>query len=559
MLTPQQLAYCADDIVELYSQLNESIVKDIARRIIKTGKITDTADWQARCLQESGMLYNDILQNVATYSGISEAAIAQLFREAAIESMSYDNKIYNAAGLNITISDAVKQTLAAGYAKTAGDIANLTRTTAVSTQQAFINACTLAELQVSSGAFSYQTAIINAIQKAASDGVYVIYPSGHQDRIEVAVRRNVLTGLSQTTGRISLMNADEMGCDLMEITVHAGARPSHASWQGQIVSRSGRDGYLNLSDIGYGTGDGFKGWNCRHDWYPYFEGISKRAYSDADLAALNEPDIEYNGKMYTEYDAEQRQRAFERAIRSTRSQLAGFNEAIITTEDNVLKRQLKEKFDALSVKLKRQESVLNDFCDKTGLLKQADRIQMYGFGRSVSHKAVISANNHFKNWSKDHNVNNIKTLADYYNIKYNDVERYALLKNYVKSVDRGMLSPLTGFDLYENYYNRVQNELVGLTTPNGITVKSQSIHFLERIFGTMDDPTHKNVTRNGVSFEDVKEALVNGKPKPRYLKDEKGNRIVDPKSISFVSDKCSVSVNPITGNLIQVSPKRKGG
>lgn len=559
MLTPQQLAYCADGIVELYSQLNESIVKDIARRIIKAGKITDTADWQTRCLQESGMLYDDILQNVATYSGISEAAIAQLFREAAIESMSYDNKIYNAAGLNITISDAVKQTLAAGYAKTAGDIANLTRTTAVSTQQAFINACTLAELQVSSGAFSYQTAIINAIQKAASDSVYVIYPSGHQDRIEVAVRRNVLTGLSQTTGQISLMNADELGCDLMEITAHAGARPSHASWQGQIVSRSGRDGYLSLSDIGYGTGDGFKGWNCRHDWYPYFEGISKRAYSDADLAALNEPDIEYNGKLYTEYDAEQRQRAFERAIRSTRSQLAGFNEAIITTEDNVLKRQLKEKFDALSVKLKRQESVLNDFCDKTGLLKQADRIQMYSFGRSVSHKAVNSANSHFKNWSKDHNVNNIKTLADYYNIKYNDVERYALLKNYVKSIDRGMLSPLTGFDLYENYYNRVQNELVGPTTSNGITVKSQSIHFLERIFGTMDDPTHKNVTRNGVSFEDVKEALVNGKPKPRYLKDEKGNRIVDPKSISFVSDKCSVSVNPITGNLIQVSPKRKGG
>ncbi len=402
MLTPKQLAYCADGIVDLYSQLNESIVRDIARRIVKVGEITDTADWQVRCLQESGMLYDDILEIVASYSGMSEAAIAQLFHNAAIESMSYDNKIYNAAGLSITVSDAVKQTLTAGYMKTAGDIANLTRTTAVSTQQAFINACTLAELQVSSGAFSYQTAIMNAIQKAGADGVYVIYPSGHRDRIEVAARRNVLTGLSQTTGQISLMNADELGCDLMEITAHAGARPSHAAWQGKIVSRSGRNGYLSLSDIGYGTGDGFKGWNCRHDWYPYIEGISTRAYSDADLAALNEPNIKYNGKLYTEYDAEQRQRAFERAIRNTRSQLAGFNEAILSSKDDILRRQLQEEFDSLSVKLKHQEAVLNDFCDKTGLLKQADRIKTYGFDRSVSRKAFYANKKEIEKYQKYH-------------------------------------------------------------------------------------------------------------------------------------------------------------
>lgn len=63
-------------------------------------------------------------------------------------------------------------------------------------------------------------------------------------------------------------------------------------------------------------------------------------------------------------------------------------------------------------------------------------------------------------------------------MKYNDTERYALLKNYVSSVDTGMLSPLTSFDKYEKYYSRVQNELIGLTTASGIKIKSQSKHLL---------------------------------------------------------------------------------
>ena len=56
------------------------------------------------------------------------------------------------------------------------------------------------------------------------------------------------------------------------------------------------------------------------------------------------------------------------------------------------------------------------------------RVQKYGFGRSTAQKAVSSANKHYKTWSSEHNINNIKTLAEYYNVKYNDTARYKLLK-----------------------------------------------------------------------------------------------------------------------------------
>ena len=294
MLTPEQLAHCADDIVELYSQLEEAIVRDIARRVAKTGTMTDTAIWQAQHMQELGTLNSDILSSISKYSGKCESELKKLFEDAAITATEYDNEIYRANGLNpksIKVSDTQLQILEAGYKKAHGNLSNLTLTTAVSSQTSFINACSLAELKATSGAFSPQQAIVDAIKQVAANGAEVIYPSGHTDKLDVAVRRNVMTGIGQTTGQICLANAHELGCDLMEITAHAGARPSHSYWQGQVVSLSGRKGYLSLSDIGYGSGDGFKGWNCRHDWYPYFGGT--RMYDEEKLKQMDAKNIQY--------------------------------------------------------------------------------------------------------------------------------------------------------------------------------------------------------------------------------------------------------------------------
>ena len=548
MLTPEQLAHCADDIINLYAQLEEEIVRDIARRITKTGTMTDTGIWQAQHMQELGTLHSDVLSSVAKYSDKTESELKKLFEDAGVTATEYDNEIYRQNGLNpksLKVSDVQMQLLEAGYKKTQGNLSNLTLTTAVSSQTSFINACSLAELKASSGAFTPQQAIADAIKQVAQDGAFVIYPSGHRDRLDVAVRRNVMTGIGQTTGQICLSNAQELGCDLMEITAHAGARPSHSAWQGQIVSLSGQRGYLSLSDIGYGTGDGFKGWNCRHDWYPYFEG-SSRMYSAKDLEELNAKNIEYpDGSMHTLYEAEQQQRFFERKIRETKRILAAQDECITNTDSESLRKAMQEDFERHAIKLKRQEAETNNFCNRTGLLPDGSRSQVYGFGRSTSQKSTGVAKKYYRTWSKEHNINNIETLAEYYNVKYNDVERYELLKHYVKSIDSGMMSPLSGFDKYEEYRDRIENELVGLTAVSGIQIKSQSYHFLERVFGTWHDPKHNDDIRNGISLEDIKDAILNGKIKITHGGD----------SILHSTEICGVTINPHTGNLIQVNPK----
>lgn len=561
MLTPQQLAHCADDILKLYTKLEDEIIRDITRRIVKAGKVTDTGQWQINALQEVGTLHSDIIAKVSKYSKLSDEQLKKLFEDASITATEYDNEIYRSNGLNpvsIKVSPKALQILEAGYNKTSGNLNNLTRTTAISSQTAFIDACSLAEMKVTSGAFTYEQAIIDAIKQIAKNGAFVYYESGHRDRLDVAVRRNVITGLGQTTGQICLANARELGCDLMEITAHAGARPSHAIWQGQIVSLSGRTGYLSLSDIGYGTGEGFKGWNCRHDWYPYFEG-STRMYSQAELEELDAENIEFpDGSMHTLYEAEQYQRAFERKIRRIKRTLKACDEAINNLSDEVLLDKLKQEFNSYSVKLKSKETEMKAFCKKTGLLPDNQRTQAYGFGKNTAQKAVSAAKSYYKSWSKEHNINNIKTLADYYNVKYNDIVRYELLKGYVKAVDKGDISPLVGFDLYECKAQEIREKLCGLVISNKYEIKGFVPHFVDRIFGQTS--TSHPAMRLGTKIEFIEDCIKNpiNISNPHYRKTIRNNQEFMDERIIFTGQYCSFVYSKTDKILIQATAFTEG-
>lgn len=397
MLTPEYYFYCADELVELYSRLDESITRDITRRIMKVGYVTESAKWQIRAERDAGFLYDDVISKVAEYSDESEDIIRAVFEDAGITSKEFDDAIYKSAGMDpipIKASPAMMKILYAGMKKTHGSVSNLTKTTAKASQMAFIDACALAEMEITSGAFDYNTAIRHAVDSAISNGNRVEYASGAMRTIESAVRNAVLTGVSQTTGEIALMNAEELGTFLMEITAHGGARPDHAVWQGKIVCIKGKyKKYLTLDDIGYGKVTGFKGAGCRHDWLPFIEGVSTRAYTDKQLDEYRERTVTYNGEEIPQYEAEQKQHAMERKLRDDRRRLAGYDEAIKNTTDESLRREFQGDFDSLSYRMKKREAVYKDFSKQTGLRTQNERLYTHGFNKSVSQKAVHHAKN----------------------------------------------------------------------------------------------------------------------------------------------------------------------
>ncbi len=379
MLTPEYLDSLPEPVLELFRQVEEDILEDMARRISKMGAVTATADWQRWRLEQIQLTRSDITAQLSKLTGLTQQELRKLFQEAAAQAIQADDEIYRAVGLSPgspNDSPELLQLLSGGMQQTSGTFQNLTRTTANTATQQFERALDRAWLQVSSGAFNYQSAIRTAIKSLASTGMQAIqYPTGHIDTLEVAVRRAVLTGVGKTTGEICLAHAEEMGCDLMEITAHPGARPSHMEWQGKIVSLSGRKGYLSKSDIGYGTGDGFKGWNCRHDWFPYFEGLSESAYPREKLREYENQTVTYNGKTLSYYDATQQQRYIERQIRRWKREYQMMDAAGQDTTQ-------------ASMKLAQWRAAEKDFCKQTGIDRDGFRSQVDGFGRSEASRAT---------------------------------------------------------------------------------------------------------------------------------------------------------------------------
>ena len=384
MLTPEYLDVCASDLVTIYSELDQSILALIAARIAKTNYVGDASKWQIERLQEAGLLYEEVIAAIARYSGISQEELRKMFAAAGVATITADNAIYTKAGLHptgIKQSPAMTQVLRAGLKKTGGSLKNLTMTTAITAQTAYINASNLAYMQITSGAMSMPEAVRHAVRSAAKQGTTVRYPSGHTDQLDVAVRRASVTGVNQTCAEIQLANAEDMGCNHVETTAHIGARPSHAEWQGRVfmIVGSSRE-YPNLAEAtGYGTGDGLCGWNCRHNFFPFFEGIDLRTYRDEDLEKLKNDGY---------YEAEQHQRKLERDVRATRRELAGYDAAIAAATDEKTRAALQQEFDRASVKLKKQESKLKDWIKEKELTPDPSRVQVNGFGRSVSQKAV---------------------------------------------------------------------------------------------------------------------------------------------------------------------------
>ncbi len=379
MLKPNQLNSLPDNLVELYAQAEIEIIEDMARRISKYDFFIPAAEWQYKKLLEMGGVHNEIMNKISKITGKSKHQLERMMYEAAEKSLQFDDKIYKSAGLSpapITQSPALMNVLNTGIDNTNGLFKNLTKTTAKTATKQFEHALDNAYMQVTTGAFDYNTAIRNSIKNLTNNGLNAInYPSGKKANLEVAVRRAVVTGVGQTTGKIQEARADEMGCDLMEITAHEGARPDHASWQGKIVSRSGKKGYLSLQDIGYGTGAGFKGWNCRHDWFPFFEGISESAYTDEELRQYNVRNIDYNGEKLTEYEASQKQRHIERNIRRWKREYKAMEAAGLPTDEAV-------------AKISKWQNIEKDFVKQTGLKKQVDRGQISGFGKNDAAKVA---------------------------------------------------------------------------------------------------------------------------------------------------------------------------
>ena len=384
MLTPQETAEMIAGLQQLYEQIEDDLLLNVAKRFSVTDNITPetVTEWQVEKLNQIGALRKENIRVLAAQSGKTEKEITRVLEAAGYKAVAFDDQIYQLAfsrGLLATVPQPARlspmlQTALQGAVDNTRKYFNLINTTALeSAQQSFIGIINQTYLETSLGITDYSSAVRKAVRDLADKGIsgaHYISAAGKPtwNHIDVAVRRCIVTSTAQTAGVMQEARAKEWGSNLVEVSSHMGSRPSHAVWQGKIYSLDGGTlQYPNLrASTGYGSVTGLCGANCKHYFSPYFEGISEQTFKPYDL--------QENEKAYKE---SQIQRGLERDVRAQKRRVL----AADASGD-------AEELKAAQLKLKEKEAMLKAFTQQTGRYQRTNRQQVYGFDRSQASRAA---------------------------------------------------------------------------------------------------------------------------------------------------------------------------
>lgn len=376
-------------LVKHYQTLEYEIQSDIVRRIKKARKITSTADWQIERIRILGKSSRDIQKIVASAVQYDSDEVDKLYQQViADEYTANKSKYEQITGKFVKYEDnlELQQIVESIRKNSTEELTNITRSMGfmmdfgngpqfTDLSDTYNQILDQAVIDMTSGAFDYNTVIRRACKQLTDSGLRtnhpfatnpedmrgVDYPSGWHNRIDVAARRAIMTGTSQLTGHIMDMNAERMHVDKFEVSWHVGARPEHAAWQGKVYTRK------QLETVcGLGTGDGLLGWNCRHEYYLFFDG-STRTYTDEWLAEQNRKEAEkksFRGKEYNTYEATQKQRRMETNMRAQREKVALMQAADADPDDIMIER----------CKYQAELNEYKEFSSKFNMLEQRERI-----------------------------------------------------------------------------------------------------------------------------------------------------------------------------------------
>lgn len=393
----------------------------------KTGRGLATQAWEALKLSEMGQLTNESIEIIAANTGQKADAVRAAL-EAGIKTSLADEEamLQNAAdkGYVKTTAGTLETSqhvrdLVDAYVAQAEDDMNLVNTVMLqSTQnryqmaiQQVVNAEEAAQIEALTGAKSAaelakqmekvqrtlnaatgstllgnesrQKALRGAIATLANEGITgFIDAGGHHWTPEAYINMDIRTTVGNVARQAQKTRAAEYGVDTFQVSRHAAARPLCAPYQGWICSWSG-GGYTvedlygnqytvhNISETSYGQPAGLFGINCGHNPLTFVPG-----YSVPRAQELTPEEEQENALQYAQ---SQQQRYLEREVRHAKTEALAYDAA-----------GDKEGFVLASQKVKQTQADYAAFCKQTGRTPRTDRLQVYGYNRSVSSKATAA-------------------------------------------------------------------------------------------------------------------------------------------------------------------------
>lgn len=418
MLTDEQKDMIGMALVPLYQQLERDVIADCARRLQKTGRLTETAEIMADALRAKGYapaqirrevmrainadasLQREIAENTRAHKQAVKEAVKRLNAEAEAQSARLWEKAGNMAfrddlsawqGGAKPVKDSAFSDMIAAMKKAAdGELKNLTKSlgfrlsdgSLAGARSIYTAEMNRALVKLTSGAFSWRQCVKDACRELGKSGLRTVdYDSGAARSLDTAAFNALRTASARLSAQITMHNVETTGTELVEVSSHWGAREgeghaNHAGWQGKIYAVHGAtDKYPNLEEAtGYPSDPrGLCGYNCRHTFYPYWEGISE----PADFPAEPAP-VEVNGREYTYYQATQEQRRREREIRAMKREA----NALEAAGEGDAAKELRSAIRGKALEYRQ-------FSDEVGIRAKVERLGVGEGTNSVTHKGFM--------------------------------------------------------------------------------------------------------------------------------------------------------------------------
>lgn len=336
MFTPTEIEALPSAMEQLYRSLQLNIMSDLTERLKANGEeITSATDWQINRLYELGVSKDEIDSLIQSTLDVSDDEIDRIYDEVVKSGYARNEELYTGKGkeyIPYAENKQLQQLVKAVKNQTKSEYRNITGSLGFAVRNAdnTLSFTPLADfyqrtldnglMQIASGAVDYNTVLKRAVKAMTDSGLRTVdYASGWSNRVDVAARRALMTGFNQVVAKVNEDNAEQLGTEYFEVSYHRGARPTHQVWQGRVYSKK------ELETVcGLGTVTGLCGANCYHSYSPFIKGIDTPTYSEEELGRMNEEENtpkEYNGKTYTAYEAQQRQRQLETAMRADRQKI----------------------------------------------------------------------------------------------------------------------------------------------------------------------------------------------------------------------------------------------
>lgn len=331
MLTPSQLIAVASDVALRWRRTADALDEAMAGYLAESDALSQ--DLQG-ALRTSAGIAPRLLRRLADLTPATERMVRRAVTSALAASARSDAAAIS--GALAALSEADQLAIGNSAEAVVSRIMSLARRDNLSmvedARRTYVGVVSHYVPQVQRGTMSPERAVVEAVREMAERGVCVVdYSSGRREQPDVAIRRHVQTQVGQVAATRTMEACERLGVELVEVSSHTGARPSHRRWQGRVFSLHGTVtvGGVTYRDLreatGYGEVDGLCGVNCRHSFAPYVPGRPRRWSETPDEDEGIDPD--------EHYAATQRQRAVERKIRAAKREVAADRAAGVDDTD----------------------------------------------------------------------------------------------------------------------------------------------------------------------------------------------------------------------------------